>query len=105
MVVAVSAFAALYIAISGLTSLKKKNLWISYAILFGFGIAAYVANIILDYNYMFLMAGDGTPYDILFNLLGGSPIFYPIGVVVLFFVYITAFYGVYHLICKLRSKK
>ena len=65
---------ALYIAISGLTSLKKKNLWISYAILFGFGIAAYVANIILDYNYMFLMNHDGTPYVIVYHLVKVNPL-------------------------------
>ena len=101
----ISGFGSLYIGFSGLGSLRNRNIGITFGILSFFCVAAYIVNHIIDYNYMFLMAGDGTPYDILFNLLGGSPIFYPIGVVVLFFVYITAFYGVYHLICKLRSKK
>lgn len=96
----ISGFSSLYIAISGLASMKKKNIPITYAILSGFCIAAYAANRILDYNYMFLMRGDGTPYDVLFNLVGGSPILYPIGVVVLFFIYILAFYGVDHLIAR-----
>jgi hypothetical protein len=37
---------------------------------------------------MFLMQGDGTPYDILYNLVNGNPVLYPLGVVGLFFVYI-----------------
>ena len=60
--------------------------------------AAYTANVLVDYNYMFLMAGDGTPYDILFNLVGGHPVFYPVSVVALFVVYVWAFYGVWHLV-------
>ena len=33
---------------------------------------------------MFLMGGDGTPYDILYSLLGGHAVLYPVGVLVLF---------------------
>ena len=88
----ISAFASLYIAISGLTSLKKQNMIITYGILFGFGIAAYIANIILDYNYMFLMNHDGTPYVYLYNILNGNKALYPICVMLLFVIYITTFY-------------
>lgn len=100
----ISGFSSLYIAISGLSSMKKRNIPITYAILSGFCVAALVANWILDYNYMFLMRGDGTPYDILYNLVGGNPILYPIGVVALFFIYILAFYGVDHLIARKMDK-
>lgn len=98
----ISAFAALYIAVSGLTSLKKKNLWISYAILFGFGIAAYVANIILDYNYMFLMNHDGTPYMYLYNIVKGNKVLYPMCVMLLFVIYMFFFYFIYW---KIQAKK
>ena len=101
----ISGFGALYIGFSGLGSLKKHNIGITFGILCFFCGAAYIVNHIIDYNYMFLMAGDGTPYDILFNLLGGSPVLYPIGVVGLFLAYIAAFYGIYYLICRLKSKK
>lgn len=94
----ISGFASLYILISGMGSLKKKNMGITFAILLGFCLAAYIANILLDYNYMFLMAGDGTPYDILFNLVGGHKVLYPVGVVALFLIYIAAYYGVYYLV-------
>ena len=57
----ISGFAALYIMISGMASMKRKNMWITFAILLIFCVAAYIANILVDYNYMFLMRGDGTP--------------------------------------------
>lgn len=98
----ISGFASLYIMISGLASMKKKNIPITFAILLGVCVLAYAANILVDYNYMFLMAGDGTPYDILYNLVGGNKILYPLGVVVLFFIYI----GIFYYVCfRIRAKK
>ena len=94
----ISGFTSLYIMFSGQTSMKKKNIPIAFGVLFSFCIAAYIANLALDYNYMFLMRGDGTPYDILFNMVDGSPVLYPLGVVGLFLVYITSFYGVVFLV-------
>ena len=99
----ISGFTALYIMIAGMCSMKKQNIGITYSILIGFCIAAYIANVLLDYNYMFLMGGDGTPYDILYNLVGGSAVLYPLGVVVLFLLYITGFYWVYF--CITSRKK
>lgn len=101
---AISGFASLYIAISGMASMKKKNIWISFSILGSFCVLAYIANILVDYNYMFLMRGDGTPYDIAYNLVGGSPVLYPILVVLLFVAYVSLFYWIFYLIRK-RSKK
>ena len=100
----ISAFASLYIAISGLTSLKKKNMPITFGILFGFGIVAYITNIILDYNYMFLMNHDGTPYVYLYNLVGGNKILYPISVMLLFVIYIFVFYAIHSRIIKSSVK-
>lgn len=94
----ISGFCALYIAFSGMISMKRRNMGICFGILLGFCALAFMANCLVDYNYMFLRAGDGTPYDILYNLLGGSPVLYPIGVVVLFLVYIGLFYGAYFLV-------
>ena len=102
---AISGFASLYIVISGMASMKKRNIPITLSILSGFCIAAYVVNRIIDYNYMFLMRGDGTPYDIFYNMVGGSPILYPIVVVLLFFLYISVFYGIYFKITNKKTKK
>ncbi len=89
----ISGFASLYIAISGMASMKRRSFPITLGIVLGFSAAAYIANLILDYNYMFLMSHDGTPYSIVYNIVGGSAIFYPIAVVLLFVVYLALFYG------------
>ncbi len=93
----ISGFASLFIAISGMASMKKKNIPITFAILFGFALCAMIANHLLDYNYMFLVRGDGTPYEIVYSLVKGNKILYPMGVIGLFVIYILAFYGVYFL--------
>lgn len=94
----ISGFAALYILISGSASLKKRNVPVTYAILTAFCAVAYIVDLILPYNYMFLIRGDGTPYDIVYDLVGGSPVFYPLAVYLLFLIYIAAFYAVYYLV-------
>ena len=99
----IAGFGSLYVLLSGLRSMKKRNIPLTVGILLGFCTAAYVANGILDYNYMFLVRGDGTPYDILYNLVGGHPVLYPLGVVALFVVYITLYYGVYFLLTKRKK--
>ena len=96
----ISGFASLYILISGMTRMDKKNIPITFTILLCFCVAAYIANILLDYNYMFLMRGDGTPYDILFNWVGGNKVLYPLGVVALFLMYICGYYWVHYLVRK-----
>ena len=101
----ISGFASLYIIISGMASMKKKNMVITYGILFGFCIAAYTANILIDYNYMFLMRGDGTPYDIFYNLVNGNRVLYPLIVVGLFVAYISVYYLIYGKIGKNKKTK
>lgn len=96
----ISGFASLYIIISGMASMKKKNIPITFGILLGLCITAYVANIILDYNYMFLMRDDGTPYSIFYNLVNGNRILYPLIVVGLFVLYILMYYFVYSKVKK-----
>lgn len=102
---AIAGFASLYILISGMASMKRHNICITFAILLSFCVAAYTANVLLDYNYMFLMAGDGTPYDILYNLVNGHKVLYPVLVVVLFIVYICIYYGVYYMTHRKMQKK
>ena len=99
----ISGFASLYIGISGLSSMKKNNMFISYSILIMFCVLAYIADIIIPYNYMFLIRGDGTPYDILYNLLNGNKVLYPLFVVLLFILYISVFYFVLFMIRKRKK--
>ncbi len=100
----ISGFCSLYILISGMGSMRRNNIPITFAILAFFCTAAYIANIFTDSNYMFLLRGDGTPYDILYNLVGGNAVLYPMGVVALFLVYICGYYGIYHLCIRKKQK-
>lgn len=100
----ISGFAALYIVIARMASMKKRNMPITFAIMLFFCAAAYIADVLIPYNYMFLMRGDGTPYDVLYNLVGGSPVLYPIGVVLMFIAYIALFYAVYYGIQRRKNK-
>ncbi len=95
---AISGFSSLYIMIARFASMKRRNIGITFGILLGVCVAAYIANVTIPYNYMFLMRGDGTPYDILYNLVGGNAILYPLGVVVLFLIYISVFYWVFYMV-------
>ncbi|MBO4541113.1 MAG: YwaF family protein, partial [Bacilli bacterium] len=101
----ISGCCSLYIAITGLTGLEWKNLPYCCGIMAAFCVLAYIADILIPYNYMFLMRGDGTPYDIFYNMVNGNQVLYPIIVVLLFFLYIGVFYGVYHLAKKPFAKK
>ena len=101
----ISGFASLYIAFAGMMSMKRSNIRITFGILIVFSAAAYVADVLIPYNYMFLMQGDGTPYDIFYNLVGGHRVLYPLTVVGLFVVYIVLFYLVFFLIRKKKASR
>lgn len=96
----ISGFVSLYILMAGMTSMQKRSIPLVVGILGGFCLAAYIANLFVDCNYMFLSRGDGTPYDIIFNLVSGHPVFYPLMVVGLFVLYIAAYYFVFYRIRK-----
>lgn len=100
----ISGFSSLYIVIFKMESMKKNNIIITLSILFGFCITAFIVNYLIDYNYMFLRRGDGTPYDIFYNLVNGNQVLYPLIVVGLFVVYIALFYYVYFLIKNRKNK-
>lgn len=101
----ISGFASLYIMFSGLGCMHRRNIPITLGILGAFSVAAYIANVLLDGNYMFLMGGDGTPYDILYAMVDGHPVLYPLCVVGLFVVYIIGYHHIYHLARDRRGEK
>ena len=101
----ISGFASLYILFAKMAGMKKKNIGITFGILFFFCAAAYIANVLIDYNYMFLMNHDGTPYVIFYNLVGGNPVLYPLIVVGLFVAYIIVFYCVFFLFTHKKEEK
>ena len=94
-------FASLYIMLTGMAGMKRENARIAYGLIIGFSVAAYAVNLGLGSNYMFLMRGDGTPYDILYNWVCGNRVLYPLGVIALFAIYIEIFYAAFR---RLRRK-
>lgn len=94
----ISGFASLYILFANMASMKKRNIGITFGILIFFCIAAYIANVTIPYNYMFLMNHDGTPYSIFYNLVNGHKVLYPVIVVLLFLIYIAVFYWLFYVI-------
>ena len=106
-----SAFISLFIWCSKLNKMEKRNMPFTIGMLFIFMTIA----LIIDYaywgitghphNFMFFFGGDGTPFDLFYNLVGGNLVPYQIIVYVLQCGYIAAFYGVYYLILRLINKK
>lgn len=99
----ISGFSSLYILIAGMASMKKKNIVITFGIMIFFCAAAYIADVLIPYNYMFLIRGDGTPYDIIYNLVGGSRVLYPLSVLGLFIAYIALYYWIFYIIKKRKA--
>jgi len=92
----ISGFACLYIGISGLATLEKKNTWITIAILGVFMAVAETVNLIhrgqgFQDNYMFLSRGDGTPFQILENIFGPCTVWYALSVAFLMWAYMILF--------------
>ena len=99
-------FAALYIVISGMQSMKKRTMYWVMGILLAVCAVALVINSTGSYNYMFLKSHDGTPSVLFYNLVKGNPVLYPMLVIGTFLVYIVVFYIVYHAIArKLAQRK
>lgn len=88
----ISAFSSLFIGITKMAKLDKKNMWICFVILLTVSIISLIVNKLIPYNYMFLERGDGTPYDIFFNLVKGNSILYKMIVIGLFGILIVLFY-------------
>ena len=101
----IAGFASLYILFAHMADMKKRNIHITFIILLVFCAVAYIANVLIPYNYMFLMSHDGTPYSILYDLVGGNPVIYPICVVGLFLAYIGLYYYIFYLITHKKAKQ
>ena len=107
----ISAFVALFIWVSGLNKMEKRDIPFSIGILFTFMTIA----LIVDYvsipikgsprNFMFFFHGDGTPFTIFHDLVGGHNIPYQIIIYILQCGYMGLFYVVYYWIIGLIKKK
>ena len=107
----ISAFASLFIWVSGMNKMEKKNIPYSIGILFTFMTIA----LIMDYinipingnprNFMFFFSGDGTPFTLFHDMVRGNKIIYQIIIYILQCGYMGLFYFVYYQIMKAVEKK
>ena len=103
----ISAFVALFIFVSGLNKMEKKNIPFVVGILFVYMTIALIMAYAFNKNFMFYFSGDGTPFTLFYNMFGGALVPYQITIYVLQCGYIGLFYLVYYytLRCISRAKE
>ena len=107
----ISAFVALFIWVSGLNKMEKRDIPFSIGILFTFMTIALVVDYIhipikgTPRNFMFFFHGDGTPFTLFHDLVRGNKILYQIIIYVLQCGYMGLFYVAYYAILKHKQKK
>ena len=107
---AISGFAGLFIFVSGMNKMRKKDIPFSVSILLVFMFTA----LIIDYthnlehgghNFMFFRHGDGTPFTFFKDYLSfNSQAVYVIWIFILQCGYMVGFYFAYYGICKLIKR-
>ena len=68
----ISAFAALFIFVTGMNKMKKTNIPFTVGILVIYMTVALVIDYVDNHNFMFFFRGDGTPFDLFLNLVQGN---------------------------------
>ena len=101
----ISAFVALFIWVSKLNKMEKRDIPFVIGILFTFMTIALILDYTLDKNFMFFFNGGGTPFDLFLNLCQGNVIPYQIIIYVLQCGYIGLFYAIYYAIIKAINKR
>ena len=107
----ISAFVALFIWVTGLNKMEKRDIPFSIGILFTFMTIALIVDYIYipikgtPRNFMFFFHGDGTPFTIFHDLVGGNKIAYQIIIYVLQCGYMGLFYAVYYTVLKVMARQ
>ena len=99
------AFAAMFIFKAHLNKMEKRNIPFTIGVLVIYMSIALLVDYLTGKNFMFLIGGSDTPFEIIFSMVKGNLIIYQIILYVLQCGYIGLFYLVYHLIIKLISKR
>lgn len=107
----ISAFVALFIWVTGLNKMEKRDIPFSIGILFTFMTIALIVDYIYipikgtPRNFMFFFHGDGTPFTIFHDLVGGNKIAYQIIIYVLQCGYMGLFYAAYYTALKIMARQ
>ena len=102
---AFSGFASLFIWVSGLNKMEKKNIPFVVGILLVFMFTALIIDYVDNHNFMFFFHGDGTPFTLFDEYLsfGLKPI-YQLWIFILQCGYMVGFYYAYYGIVALIKK-
>ena len=100
-----SAFAGLFIWLSGLNKMENKNMPWTIGVLVIYMTTALIIDYVDNHNFMFFFNGDGTPFTLFHNLVGGNKILYQIEIYILQCGYMALFYVVYNAIKKSIANK
>ena len=103
---AVSGFAALFIFVTGLNKMEKRNIPFVVGILLVFMTTALIVDYVDGHNFMFFFHGDGTPFTLFDQYLsfGLKPI-YQAWIYILQCGYMVGFYFAYYGIKTAIEKK
>ena len=103
---AISGFGALFIFVTGLNKMEKRNIPFTVGILVIFMTTALIVDYVDNHNFMFFFHGDGTPFSFFDQYLsfGLKPI-YQLWIYILQCGYMVGFYFAYYGIVKLIRKK
>ena len=102
----ISGFAALFIFVTGLNKMEKRNIPFVIGILLVYMTTALIIDYVDNHNFMFFFHGDGTPFTLFDQYLsfGLKPI-YQLWIYVLQSGYMVGFYYGYYLVTRLIHKK
>ena len=102
----IAAFAAMFVFKARLNKMEKRDIPFVIGILFVLMTIALVVDYATGKNYMFLLGGDGTPFELVFNWVQHNLIGYQVIIYVMQCGYIGLFYAIYYPIAKrIQSKK
>ena len=103
---AISGFAAMFIFVTGLNKMEKRNIPFVIGILLVFMTTALIIDYVDNHNFMFFFFGDGTPFTLFDQYLsfGLKPI-YQLWIYVLQCGYMVGFYYTYYGIIALKNRK
>lgn len=100
----ISAFVALFVFVSGLNKMEKRNIPFVFGVLFFYMIIALICAYAFNKNFMFYFHGDGTPFTLFYDMVGGNLPIYQIIIFVLQHSYIGIFYSIYYPVANAVKK-
>ena len=92
----ISAFAALFIFVSELNKMEKRDIPFTVGILVVYMTVALIIDYVDNHNFMFFFHGDGTPFTLFQNLVHDIKPLYQLEIYILQCGYMVGFYFVYY---------